>query len=1036
MIPQIVDELANTDPTRIYASFPRSTNVSDGFRDVTFRELAQAADAASWWLERKIGRSDSSETLAYMGLSDIRYTVVFLAAVKCGFKIFFPSPRNPASTNVSLLEQTGCKGIWYSAEMTPKVDELQSHMKKLNCFPIPSLEDVLGAMSDHYPYEEIFEQVIWKPILVLHSSGSTGTPKAVTMNHGTFSALDNDRYIPEVPGRRLQTFCCWDFVDGGKFYSPFPAFHLAGVATFIVIPIMSAKASLVTGPPSATPNGSLVNEIMMRQKLKAMYVPPSIVEQIMDEPEGFDRLKELEFLIYSGGPLSAPVGDRLCQELDLCGYYGATEFFQIHTFVPRPEDWSYMEWIPIVKADMQPSVDGAYELVLHNDFGVAKHRPLYYNFPKFRDWHTKDLFKPHPSKPNLWRYHGRSDDILVFSNGGKFSPIAAEALIQTHPSVAGAIIVGTARFQAALMIEPKSGLDSAERAHLVEQIWPTVEKANLQNSAQGRILRSMILVALPERPFARAGKGTIVRHLVTTAYASEIDQLYAAVEASERPGLTNVSFQDLRAIRDAVHRSVLSILGKVEVSNQDDFFSRGLDSVKTVELVTLLRSAFSTGENFSNASLLSPRIIYKNPTIEMLSSAIMEAANSSPEANGTGSYAARRKEIELMIERYTNNLPAKEPKKFIHPSKDRINVALTGSTGSLGSYLLRSLSDDPRIGAIYCLDRSTDARQTHEKSFTAHGFSLKGLSKISFLHVDFSLNQLGMPTKQYAELSHQVDVIMHNAWEVNFNMALDFFGPTHIHGLRSLIDWSIGSDRKPRIVFLSSVSSIANWHVTHKDPAPERLVEDISAVPEMGYAQSKYVSERILSIAGKRCGVPVSILRIGQIAGPITSYGTWPNSEWFPLLIKSSLSVGVLPNSLPPIDWIPIDTLSTIMIDVVHHSQRDDNPRFYNIVNPRRTSWSSLVATVKNRHGSAIREASMVDWIEVIKQVGPDSELEVATKPALKILDFFESLAGFQPKSVEVVYETRNAVAASKAMAELEPVSQKWIEVWLDQLQE
>lgn len=108
LIPQIVDELANTDPTRIYASFPRSTNVSDGFRDVTFRELAQAADAASWWLERKIGRSDSSETLAYMGLSDIRYTVVFLAAVKCGFKV---------SLHISLSQAVQaakvCYLLWY-----------------------------------------------------------------------------------------------------------------------------------------------------------------------------------------------------------------------------------------------------------------------------------------------------------------------------------------------------------------------------------------------------------------------------------------------------------------------------------------------------------------------------------------------------------------------------------------------------------------------------------------------------------------------------------------------------------------------------------------------------------------------------------------------------------------------------------------------------------------------------------------------------------------------------------------------------------
>lgn len=181
--------------------------------------------------------------------------------------------------------------------------------------------------------------------------------------------------------------------------------------------------------------------------------------------------------------------------------------------------------------DMQPSVEGAYELVLHNDPGVARHRLLSCNYPNSQDWHTKDLFKPHPAKPNLWRYHGRTDDILVFSNGGKFSPIAAEALIQSHPSLAGAIIVGTARSQAALIIEPKAALDSAEGAHLVEQVWPTVAKSNLQSPTQGRILRSMIAVAPPEKSFARAGKGTVVRHLVTSAYATKINQLYAAVEA-------------------------------------------------------------------------------------------------------------------------------------------------------------------------------------------------------------------------------------------------------------------------------------------------------------------------------------------------------------------------------------------------------------------------------------------------------------------------------------------------------------------------
>lgn len=103
---------------------------------------------------------------------------------------------------------------------------------------------------------------------------------------------------------------------------------------------MSSSASLVTGLPLAIPSRTLVDEIMARQMLRAMYVSPSIVEQAMQEPEGFSCLKQLDFLIHTGGPLSASVGDRLNKELDLCSYYGATEFFQIHTYVPQPEDWS------------------------------------------------------------------------------------------------------------------------------------------------------------------------------------------------------------------------------------------------------------------------------------------------------------------------------------------------------------------------------------------------------------------------------------------------------------------------------------------------------------------------------------------------------------------------------------------------------------------------------------------------------------------------------------------------------------------------
>ena len=87
LLPQVVDELAISHPDRIYATIPLSTDVSQGFRDVTMLEIAQSVNYTASWLERSFGRSKSFDTLAYIGASDLRYATVFLAAVKCGYKV-------------------------------------------------------------------------------------------------------------------------------------------------------------------------------------------------------------------------------------------------------------------------------------------------------------------------------------------------------------------------------------------------------------------------------------------------------------------------------------------------------------------------------------------------------------------------------------------------------------------------------------------------------------------------------------------------------------------------------------------------------------------------------------------------------------------------------------------------------------------------------------------------------------------------------------------------------------------------------------
>lgn len=87
LLPQIIDANAQNEPEKIYALVPLSADVTQGFRKITYKELASAVNVIAWWIHREIGHSDNFETLAYIGASDIRYAIFFFAAIKCGYKV-------------------------------------------------------------------------------------------------------------------------------------------------------------------------------------------------------------------------------------------------------------------------------------------------------------------------------------------------------------------------------------------------------------------------------------------------------------------------------------------------------------------------------------------------------------------------------------------------------------------------------------------------------------------------------------------------------------------------------------------------------------------------------------------------------------------------------------------------------------------------------------------------------------------------------------------------------------------------------------
>lgn len=88
LLNSIVDETARATPDLVYAELPKSpVDLSQGFRQVTYRDFANGIDAVAWWLRKNLGPSETFETLTYIGPNDLRHNLLLLGAVKAGYKV-------------------------------------------------------------------------------------------------------------------------------------------------------------------------------------------------------------------------------------------------------------------------------------------------------------------------------------------------------------------------------------------------------------------------------------------------------------------------------------------------------------------------------------------------------------------------------------------------------------------------------------------------------------------------------------------------------------------------------------------------------------------------------------------------------------------------------------------------------------------------------------------------------------------------------------------------------------------------------------
>jgi thioester reductase-like protein len=909
------------------------------------------------------------------------------------------------------MATTNCNKLIYAPEILPLFKGMSSANPNIIGTQIGSFDE-MALPGPLYPYQEEWSQAKAKPIVVLHSSGSTGMPKPVIMAHGTFAVLDNEQNLPIIPGRDKQDLTMWSGKDAASsmYHHIFPPFHLAGFVTSIVVPIFT-QATPVLGPPTSVPSGLLISQILKQHKIRGLFVPPFLAEAVLQEPGGLELIGQLEFLCYAGGPLSEAIGNQLNQVTKLCQFYGSTEIISVPQLFPTKENWAYIEWNPNANIRMQPAEDGTYELVVLTE--QKGESALDFAFQGIKEYESRDLFKKHPSQRGLWKFHGRKDDIIVLSNGEKFNPIPFESTLQGH--VAGALVVGQGHFQAALLIEPKP---NTEKSGLLDSIWPIVQEANKLVPGQGRITRSMIRLSSPDKPFVRASKGTVIRKMTGKLYEAEIQDIYLKSNAPRPAGIRLRSTFQLQDVRSFVREIVSSSFLGTTLGDDDDLYQSGLDSLRTIEITKALSSELNACRPVSELTWFDSRVLYNYPSINRLAEALAEGL----EVGKLSTQKNTATEMTALFNKYSKDLESiatVDVGNIARPSSDELTIALVGISGYLGSVLLDKLVFDSRIAKIFCLTR----RVSTEKSSSP---------KLHFMEVDYSKPQLGLPDSDIQQLSLECNMVFLNAWKVNFNHSLQSF-EDNIRSVRTAIEIVSRSPKNARLTFVSSISAVELYKPGAKVPEALLGPEFGDTSLSIGYAQSKLVAEWVLFEAARKCHQPITVLRVGQVAGSTEPAGNkeWPFTDALPLMIATSKKVGVLPE-IRKVDWVPVNQLVDVITDILYKDLSGDKScNTYNLVNPQPVLWSQLLEPLKKLCGPDTKVIPCERWLQKVKETDL-SGAEVRGVALANLADTFTAFLHESEKN-ERKYELEKALAASPALASVGPITKEMLGAWIKQ---
>lgn len=630
---------------------------------------------------------------------------------------------------------------------------------------VPELQELLAEdVVPAIPYEKSFVEARDEPCLVLHTSGTTGHPNPIILTHAALAIMDALWLIPPLDGREcfLKTMAA-----NPRMYLAMPFFHMAGFSIGMTLSLCP-RSVVVLGPGDRPVSVPLVEQVLEYANVTSAMLPPSILEEMSKSEAALESLGLLQSVYYGGASMSRAAGSAIARRTRLFNQIGSTESVVFITHDTDPEDFQYSCFNAQRNGlSFRATAErGIYELFIVRDPNIEIHQGPFKIFPHLQEYATRDLYSKHPTKPDHWLFQGRADDVIVFANGEKWNPCEAEAHIRRHPLVSMTLITGQNRLQPTAIIElsePVSGPDCL-KAQLIDNIWPLIVEANSVSPAHGQIAKSHVMLSNTRKPFQRTGKGSMKRSATTEIYATELDDLYAMAEhgqTSGKPGLDRIDPTNRSGLQEFIRSICTAMTGRKELASDADIFNAGADSLQAIVAVQKIKSRLSP--TVLNLETVTPGVIYSNPTVDKLTS-FLYRSTKNPCGASPSQEMPQAADMRTMLDKYSRRLP-KRFRTHAASFNGPLVVILTGSTGSLGSYLLDALMKQDQVLRIYCLNRTADGMKRQTASNEARGLSVDWSRKdVRFLQADLSKMYLGLARRTWENMVSDVNSILRSSY--------------------------------------------------------------------------------------------------------------------------------------------------------------------------------------------------------------------------------------------------------------------------------